>query len=209
MGWKISKEFNFAYGHRVWSQKLDEEFSLGRPCVCRHLHGHEGEVHVHLVGDTLNTQGMVVDFVNLQWLKKFFDETVDHKFIIDKNDPLFANIVHYDFDDAPLLPAIVPETDHVAGYVLDVLMTGAMPGTPEYEYYESFFIVDFIPTSENLSKWVYDLVTPKMARLGVKVGEVEWWETKKSCARYTGPVPVYLKPAKVTRSPYDASVKRR
>jgi 6-pyruvoyltetrahydropterin/6-carboxytetrahydropterin synthase len=62
--------------------------------------------------------------------------------------------------------------------------TKLAPGTPEFEYYESFFIVDFIPTSENLSKWVFDLVEPKMARIGVKVGEVEWWETPKSCSRY-------------------------
>lgn len=183
MAWKISKEFNFAYGHRVWVQQLQSEFALDRQCVCRHLHGHEAEVHVHLVGDKLDPQGMVTDFLHLSWLKKFFDETVDHKFIIDKNDPLFANIVHL---PKKTVPVYVPDTEHCAGHLIDMDDTGITPGTPEYEYYESFFIVDFIPTSENLSKWVYDLVTPKMARLGVKVGEVEWWETKKSCARYTG-----------------------
>lgn len=183
MSWKISKEFNFAYGHRVWVQKLESEFSLDRQCVCRHLHGHEAEVHVHLVGDKLDSQGMVTDFLHLSWLKKFFDETVDHKFILDMNDPLFANMVH---SPKKLVPVYVPDTEHLAGHLIDMADTGITPGTPEYEYYESFFIVDFIPTSENLSKWVYDLVTPKMARLGVKVGEVEWWETKKSCARYTG-----------------------
>jgi 6-pyruvoyltetrahydropterin/6-carboxytetrahydropterin synthase len=188
MGWRISKEFNFAYGHRVHAQVLDSEFALDRQCVCRHLHGHEAEVHVHLEGANLNPQGMVVDFVNLSWLKKFFDETVDHKFILDINDPLFENLVHYSVRDVEdlLIPIYVPETNHIAGHLLDVKNIGAMPGTPEAEYYESFFIVNFIPTSENLSKWVYDLVTPKMARIGVKVGEVEWWETKKSCARYSG-----------------------
>lgn len=183
MSWQISKQFNFAYGHRVHAQKLNSEFSLDRKCVCRHLHGHEGEVHVHLISDELDPQGMVVDFVNLSWLKKFFDETVDHKFILDMNDPLFEKLV-----DLPkkLTPIYVPDTGHCAGHLIDMAVTGIPAGTPEYEYYESFFIVDFIPTSENLSKWVFDLVAPKMARLGVRVGEVAWWETPKSCARYRG-----------------------
>lgn len=183
--WKISKQFNFAYGHRVWVQKLEKEFALNRQCVCRHLHGHEAEVHVHLVGDELDAQGMVTDFLHLSWLKKFFDDNVDHKFIMDKNDPLYNGMVG---SQMPLKPVYVPETDHIAGHVIDLDegLRGFAPDSPQYEYSESFFIVDFVPTSENLSKWAYDLVTPKMAKIGVKVGEVEWWETPKSCSRYTG-----------------------
>jgi 6-pyruvoyltetrahydropterin/6-carboxytetrahydropterin synthase len=188
MSWKISKQFNFAYGHRVWVQKLEKEFALDRKCVCRHLHGHEAEVHVHLEGDELDAQGMVTDFLHLSWLKKFFDETVDHKFIIDKNDPLYRKLVEENVrshSGLRLVPVEVPGTDYVAGYVID---SGPHmdPNSPDWEYLESFFIVDFIPTSESLSKWVYDLATPKMAKLGVKVAEVEWWETPKSCSRYSG-----------------------
>ncbi len=186
MTWKISKQFNFAYGHRVWVQKLESEFALDRKCVCRHLHGHEAEVHVHLEGDELDPQGMVTDFLHLSWLKKFFDQTVDHKFIIDINDPLYQNLVNrYCVGNTTMAAVKVPGTDHVAGWIIDQ-GPHADPSTPEFEYLESFFIVDFIPTSENLSKWVYELTTPKMAKLGVKVGEVEWWETPKSCSRYTG-----------------------
>jgi hypothetical protein len=93
------------------------------------------------------------------------------------------------YEDTYMKPVIVPDTEYVAGYVMDMekfVEYGYDPDTAPYEYYESFFIVDFIPTSENLSKWVYELTTPKMAKLGVKVGEVEWWETPKSCSRYSG-----------------------
>lgn len=184
--WKISKQFNFAYGHRVWVQKLESEFALERKCVCRHLHGHEAEVHVHLEGDELDPQGMVTDFLHLSWLKKFFDETVDHKFIIDRNDPLYKSMINSHMNPhVSLVEVEVPGTDYVAGSVIDQGHL-ARPDTPEFEYLESFFVVDFIPTSENLSKWVYDLTTPKMAKLGVKVAEVEWWETPKSCSRYSG-----------------------
>ena len=87
--------------------------------------------------------------------------------------------------DAILEEIFVPNTDHRAGWIID--MEKLSSSNPvKREYFESFFIVDFIPTSENLSKWVYDLATPKMAILDVEVGEVEWWETPKSCSRYSG-----------------------
>ena len=87
--WEISKQFDFDYGHRVHSQVLDDEYSLSAPCACRHLHGHRGKVIVHLDSDVLNEQGMVVDFVNLNWLKKFIDGCVDHRTVVDINDPAF------------------------------------------------------------------------------------------------------------------------
>lgn len=184
--WKISKQFNFAYGHRVWVQKLEKEFALERKCVCRHLHGHEAEVHVHLQGEELDAQGMVTDFLHLSWLKKFFDDTVDHKFIIDHSDPLFVKIVG---GTVSLIPVFVPDTDYIVGHVPDLTELKGIfaEDDPHLEYMESFFIVDFIPTSENLSKWVYELATVKMRKLGVYVSEVEWWETPKSCSRYSEP----------------------
>jgi len=181
--WKISKQFNFAYGHRVHTQKLDKEFALDRKCVCRHLHGHEAEVHVHLSGDELDKQGMVTDFLHLSWLKKFFDEAVDHKFIIDAHDPLFDKMIGDDHKHL-LEEVCVPNTNHVAGWVLDLSRMPINTSTVE-EYYESFFVVNFIPTSENLSKWAFELVSAKMSTMGVNVSEVEWWETPKSCSRYS------------------------
>jgi 6-pyruvoyltetrahydropterin/6-carboxytetrahydropterin synthase len=184
MSWKISKQFNFAYGHRVYTQKLDKEFALDRQCVCRHLHGHEAEVHVHLVGDELDKQGMVTDFLHLSWLKKFFDNTVDHKFIIDRNDPLYEHMIDNFLGPMPTISVEVPDTDYIAGHIID-LDRVETTSEEHKEYLESFFIVDFIPTSEGLSKWVFDLASAKMARMNVKVGEVEWWETPKSCSRYS------------------------
>ena len=48
MKWEISKEFDFCYGHRVWSQTLNIDFSLDACLKCRHIHGHEGKVIVYL-----------------------------------------------------------------------------------------------------------------------------------------------------------------
>lgn len=197
--WIIDKQFSFCYGHRVWSQKLEHEFceTGDYQCKCRHLHGHEGLVHVFLSSNNLE-RGMVTDFKHLGWLKNFLDNHIDHKFIIDKNDPYFTKMVGWvskvDNKEQVLLPRYqttgdyfhdfipicVPETTHIAGYNIDCTnLTG-----PQLEYYEGFFIVDFIPTSENLSKWLFDCVDAKMQRLGINVEQVDWFETPKSRSSY-------------------------
>ena len=174
MTWIIDKTFEFCYGHRVWTQKLNGEYAADLKCACRHLHGHEGKMQVYLTADSLDQTGMVTDFRHLEWLKKWINTYIDHQFIIDKNDPLYDKII----GERGLVPVLVPDTDFVAGYHLD--LTGLQENTPEYEYYEGFMVVNFVPTSERLSAWMADLVEAKMSKLGVKVHHIDWWETPKS-----------------------------
>lgn len=176
---EISKSIGFDYGHRVWTQKLNSEFSIDDSCVCRHLHGHRAKVDVHLKSDTLDPQGMVTDFKHLGWLKQFLDNYIDHKFILDKNDPLFDKFLGTDYDH--LYPIPIPGTKTIVGECVEPY---APAGTPEYEWYESFFIVDFIPTSENLSKWLHNIVETKMEELNVEVPKIVWWETPTSKSMY-------------------------
>ena len=91
--WEISKEIGFDYGHRVHNQSLNKEYSVDDDCVCKHLHGHRGTLQVFLSGDEL-VKGMVTDFKHLNWFQKFIDDNIDHKFIIDRNDPWFDNIIN-------------------------------------------------------------------------------------------------------------------
>jgi 6-pyruvoyltetrahydropterin/6-carboxytetrahydropterin synthase len=121
---------------------------------------------------------MVTDFRHLEWLKKWINEYIDHQFVLDKSDPLYNQIV----GDRGLVPVLIPNTEHVAGWQLD--LTGLDPNTPEYEYYEGFMIVDFVPTSENLSSWMAELVDIKMKPLNVTVDHIDWWETPKSRSVY-------------------------
>lgn len=153
----ISKDFDFCYGHRVWSQRLDTKFAGNMQCQCRRLHGHQGKVKIHLMASHLE-YGMVTDFNHLNWLKKFIDDNIDHRFIIDRNDPLFNEMTNLGKGSL--------EDEHI-------------------EYQESFYVVDFVPTSENLAKWMFDLVQEKMAPLGVTVAKVEWFETPKSRSVYS------------------------
>lgn len=180
MAWVIDKTFEFCYGHRVWTQQLNGEYAADLKCACRHLHGHEGKVQVYLesVHNALDITGMVTDFRHLEWLKKWINENIDHQFVIDRNDPLYDNVV----GSRHLHNVVVPGTDFVAGWKLD--LEGLDPATPEYEHQEGFLVVDFVPTSENLSKWMADIVDSKMHKLGVRVNRIDWWETPKSRSVY-------------------------
>lgn len=177
MNWIISKSIEFAYGHRVHTQKLNGEYSADLKSACRHCHGHEGKVDVFLTADTLDNTGMITDFRHLEWFKKWINEYVDHRFILDKNDPLFNQMIG---NDKTLIPVMIPDSLDIAGWSID--LSFLQENTPEFEYFEGFLIVDFVPTSENLSKWVAGIVGPKMKKLNVDVQRIEWNETPKSKA---------------------------
>ena len=96
--WDIDKQFDFCYGHRVWNQSLNSEYSVDTCLKCRHLHGHQGKIKVHL-SVTLDQnnlkerikKGMVTDFKHLNWFKKWVDDVLDHKIILDVNDPIIID----------------------------------------------------------------------------------------------------------------------
>ena len=187
--WVIDKTLEFCYGHRVWTQKLDVEFSLDASCKCRHLHGHQAKVQVFLEGKKLNDQGMVTDFKHLGWAKQFFDDFVDHKFILDVSDPLFKKMTGIstgaDFENCTR-EVLIPGTQHIIGWVIATEKLAIANDKVEREYLDGFFLVDFVPTSENLSQWTHSLIQTKMSKLKVKVSRVDWWETPKSRATYIG-----------------------
>ena len=191
MKWTIDKSFDFCYGHRVHNQSLNAEFSLDACLACRHLHGHQGQVKVYLEGDEL-ARGMVTDFKHLNWFKVFLDDVLDHKFVMDINDPLIAHEV------PDYIRAVRPGTDAMLVQSLNLDKCIAMPegywvprldllpaDTIEAvrEKYEGMVFVDFVPTSENLSAWLLRIARDKMAKMDVKVVAVEFWETPKSHCR--------------------------
>lgn len=183
----IDKTFEFCYGHRVHTQKLNGEYAADLKCACRHLHGHEGKLQVFLTnrddGNKLDQTGMVTDFRHTEWLKKWINEYVDHQFILDRSDPLYEQIIG---EHVPIDPITIHKgvnTFEVAGWKVHEGYYKNLTG-PEIEYYEGFFLVDFVPTSENLSKWIAKLVDIRMRPLNVRVHHVDWWETPKSRSTY-------------------------
>jgi 6-pyruvoyltetrahydropterin/6-carboxytetrahydropterin synthase len=186
---EIGKQIDFCYGHRVWSQELQEGYSEDMCLACRHLHGHQGTIIVYLKtlgqdkGKLVN--GMVTDFKHLGWFKRWVDGVLDHKFIIDKSDPLFNTLFTHmswtdekSFDDRFTL--------HSEGYWtpnLDHPNLADVPGCV-IELYEGLIVVPFVPTSENLSKWVHKVVNNRMNKIGVECSRIQFFETPKSQANY-------------------------
>jgi len=186
--WQIAKQFDFCYGHRVWSQKLNAEFSLDNRCVCRHIHGHQGKIIVYLEGYHLK-DGMVTDFKHLNWFKKFLDDTLDHKFIIDKNDPMFDVVIPWSkvLGVTDCASKTYPLKSFDEGYqIVDPNFFKTVSDDNIIDILEGFVVVDFVPTSENLSEWLHTIVQKKMDRLDVVVSSVKFFETPKSQSHFIG-----------------------
>jgi len=94
---KVTKHIDFCYGHRL----------LNYDGQCRHLHGHNGRVEVDIEADKLDARGMVVDFSDIKrMLKAWIDETLDHRMLLNKADPLVSVLqqrgeLHYLMDENP------------------------------------------------------------------------------------------------------------
>ena len=93
----VTKHIDFCYGHRL----------LQYDGPCRHLHGHNGRVEVDVKSDRLDPRGMVVDFADIKRiLKTWIDETLDHRMLLCKDDPLVPVLQqrgekHYLLDENP------------------------------------------------------------------------------------------------------------
>lgn len=194
--WVIDKSFDYCYGHRVWSQTLDPKYSLDSCLACRHLHGHQGKVKLFLGANNLK-HGMVTDFKHTNIFKKWLDDTLDHKFIIDMNDPLFEDLAgdlclseknKRTFDDLMVTVNTeynfaIPDLEQLMALnVWDELRDDQKQAI--FEKYEGIIIVDFIPTSENICKFIYEVANKMLKGLGIDVAAVEYWETPKSHCRY-------------------------
>ncbi|MCF6359602.1 MAG: 6-carboxytetrahydropterin synthase [Cyclobacteriaceae bacterium] len=175
MGHIIYKEFHGCFGHRVWNQNLEEKFADSTSCTCRHLHGHNFKTVVYLESNKL-VNGMVTDFKHLGAFKKWLDRVMDHKTLMDISDPMIPTML----PKAKIEDAILELKDKLF----------ATPETKkeltelEYELYAGIVFVNFVPTAENISKWIFEAVNTLLPQ-GVRCTKVEFWETQKAGAVYT------------------------
>ena len=75
MSFMIAKRFSFSASHVLTAVPADHK--------CRRLHGHNYEVEVICAADELDARGMVVDYFDLDPVKRFIDDTVDHRHLND------------------------------------------------------------------------------------------------------------------------------
>lgn len=107
--YKISKQFSFSASHIL--EGLPQEHP------CSRLHGHNYVVNVHLKSEQLNEVGFIKDYRELDSVKRYIDEKLDHRHLNDvlPFNPTAENMAKYLYDvfkkDIPELYAVeVSET---------------------------------------------------------------------------------------------------
>jgi 6-pyruvoyltetrahydropterin/6-carboxytetrahydropterin synthase len=90
--YKITKSFSFDASHQL--------MSLPEGHKCKRLHGHTYEVIVELWSAKVNEHGFVIDFGDLDDIKKYIDRTLDHRHLNDvlPVSPSAENIAKYLFE---------------------------------------------------------------------------------------------------------------
>jgi len=196
----IDKTFHWEAGHRVWSQELDTCYTSKGDgcCACRHRHGHSYKMKVLLEettpGENIKETGMVIDFKMIGFMKDFVDDVLDHKMVLDINDPLHSEDSLYLLDDDGELDLslchLMPEGYWIPnmGKIVESLEKFNDKYSPKskaiIEKYEGTILVDFLPTSENLAAWLLRVAQKKLEPLEyVKVTAIELNETEKSHVR--------------------------
>jgi 6-pyruvoyltetrahydropterin/6-carboxytetrahydropterin synthase len=79
---------------------------------CRRLHGHNYEVEVVCASAELDGRGMVVDYFDLDPVKRFLDDTVDHRHLNDvvPHEPTAEHLARWLFEQLEVvLPASVAD----------------------------------------------------------------------------------------------------
>lgn len=75
---RISREIDFCYGHRL----LDYQ---GK---CRFLHGHNGRASITIEAPMLDARGMVMDFTEIKRVvSRWIDDELDHRMLLRRDDP--------------------------------------------------------------------------------------------------------------------------
>ena len=73
--YRIIKEFHFSASHQLSHLAADHQ--------CARLHGHNYIVEVELSADELDADGFVRDYYELAPLKRYLDESLDHRHLND------------------------------------------------------------------------------------------------------------------------------
>jgi 6-pyruvoyltetrahydropterin/6-carboxytetrahydropterin synthase len=114
--YKITKEFSCCSSHVLTG--------LPNTHPCSHLHGHNYVIKIELSSFTLDEVGFVYDYRGLDNIKKWIDETMDHKHLNDVFDfnPTAENIAKHIFEQVRFL---VPEVAVSAVEVSETQKTNA------------------------------------------------------------------------------------
>lgn len=109
----IAKTFAFSASHVL--------FGLPEDHPCARLHGHNYEVTVEMVSASLDAFGFVCDYRSLDPLKKWIDETLDHRHLND--------VLGKDNTTAERIARAIHEEARYRGFTLSAVTVKETPST--------------------------------------------------------------------------------
>lgn len=83
--YQISKTFTFEAAHRLHLMHDGHG--------CKNLHGHSYKITTTLIGSKLDDKGMVLDFRDFSFIKKFVDSNLDHAVLIAESDTQLLSLM--------------------------------------------------------------------------------------------------------------------
>jgi len=114
----IAKSFEFDAGHRLVK---------GYVGPCSNLHGHRYKVEIELESTALNEYDMVYDFLDLSFVKKWIDDTLDHKLMLYKFDPIVS--VLENAEEVNVDSVVLFDNNPTAEYIAKVIFTHILEHT--------------------------------------------------------------------------------
>ena len=164
----ITREIGIDMGHRV----------TYHGSKCKNLHGHRYTIQATCSGPLYEEgeqQGMVLDFGFLKTeMMDIIDKYCDHGMVLWVEDPIVQKIA---LDNEFIEHLIQTDIDSQGwSFIVD-----------EHEIFGKLYVVNFVPTAENLAKHWYDRLKPRVAEITggqATLEQIKAWETPNCSAQY-------------------------
>jgi 6-pyruvoyltetrahydropterin/6-carboxytetrahydropterin synthase len=116
MTFRVSREIDFCYGHRL----------LNYDGKCRYLHGHNGRAIITIESETLDERGMVLDFSDIKRVvSTWIDESLDHRMLLHKTDPVVP--ILRELGEPMFLTDENPTAENIAKLIYDFTASRGFP----------------------------------------------------------------------------------
>ena len=114
--YSVTKCIDFCYGYRL----------LDYDGICRHPHGHNGQVEIEVRKDRLDSRNMVCDFSDIKRIVKgWIDRELDHKMILRHDDPLVKPL--QTLGEPVYVIDSNPTVEHLARIIFDYASSQHLP----------------------------------------------------------------------------------
>src|SRR3989304_3033457 len=114
--YSVTKRIDFCYGHRL----------LHHDGVCKHPHGHNAVAEIDVRSGELDHRCMVCDFGDIKRIVKgWIDETLDHKMILRRDDPLVKPL--QDLGEPLFLVDSNPTVENIARIIFEYAVSQGLP----------------------------------------------------------------------------------